>query len=648
MIDDAEEINDLGTATTLEEHGDEAGTGDVEEDGSSQRREGEQDNVLDANANFELGGEEEDNIEVAHEEAHLAPEDKARLQEKLIPLEIVPGYENKKGVTSWNILLKNKMYKLDMASKLRTKQGFYTHSYYCRSNKRKDHRTGENLSTCNVRLTVISFHQLRTDTMQKPVLYGWRTGKHGIDRAVHSEMCGDHGVDRIKAEAHFWVGVHARTGQITPSMVYDRVCQRICRKFGKQARHWMLDKKTVTDKVSALRGKKRQKRPKQPVTFEEWVASLEVSFTTADGDEAFLRHYGPIDPADPDAGVYAFYISDHGATRLRTTKAGVWISDGTHRYALGFWTQLYCLASRTTTGRSQYSAYAFTNRKTTAFYRVFWQLVRDHVGEYVPNYLMTDLERGARTGFLDVYGEAPGAQGNCKLLLCYFHFSMALRRKAGELHLLDQIGTTAEGVFNEVYNLGRHLCYIPPEMTPRFWHVLLSSLRRGSVGMFTGPIEAWIKYLEDTYVGRVLNPADVAEGAEMSFSDPLWGCEQWSLVETVMEGLPVTSNGIEGLNSGFNTRCEHTGKTIWDVMSVIQEMESGSSAHWYGDNGSDSNTEASHKKGREAEAKRRRLVAVLVQWDRFGPQQKDWVHYLRMLQRATFTRLSERGSCFVD
>ena len=104
-------------------------------------------------------------------------------------------------------------------------------------------------------------------------------------------------------------------------------------------------------------------------------------------------------------------------------------------------------------------------------------------------------------------------------------FSMALRRKAGELHLLDQIGTTAEGVFNEVYNLGRHLCYIPPDMTPRFWHVLLSSLRRGSVGMFTGPIEAWIKYLEDTYVGRVQNPADVAEGAEMSFSDPLWGCE---------------------------------------------------------------------------------------------------------------------------
>ena len=150
VIDDAEEINDLGTATTLEEHGDEAGTGDVEEDGSSQRREGEHDNVLDANANFELGGEEEDNIEVAHEEAHLAPEDKARLQKKLIPLEIVPGkifhtlsctmghkfvttgYENKKGVTSWNILLKNKMYKLDMASKLRTKQGFYTHSYYCR------------------------------------------------------------------------------------------------------------------------------------------------------------------------------------------------------------------------------------------------------------------------------------------------------------------------------------------------------------------------------------------------------------------------------------------------------------------------------------------------------------------------------------
>ena len=34
---------------------------------------------------------------------------------------------------------------------------------------------------------------------------------------------------------------------------------------------------------------------------------------------------GPIDPDDPDAGVYAFYISDHGATRLRTTKAGVWV-----------------------------------------------------------------------------------------------------------------------------------------------------------------------------------------------------------------------------------------------------------------------------------------------------------------------------------
>ena len=44
--------------------------------------------------------------------------------------------------------------------------------------------------------------------------------------------------------------------------------------------------------MSALRGKKRQKRPKQPVTYEEWVASLEVSFTTADGDEAFLRDYG--------------------------------------------------------------------------------------------------------------------------------------------------------------------------------------------------------------------------------------------------------------------------------------------------------------------------------------------------------------------
>ena len=50
---------------------------------------------------------------------------------------------------------------------------------------------------------MISFHQLRTDTMQKPVLYGWRTGKHSIDKAVHSEMCGDHGVDRIRAEVGY-------------------------------------------------------------------------------------------------------------------------------------------------------------------------------------------------------------------------------------------------------------------------------------------------------------------------------------------------------------------------------------------------------------------------------------------------------------
>ena len=371
------------------------------------------------------------------------------------------------------------------------------------------------------KLKVVSFHKIDTKRRDKPILYGWREGSRSMSKCLHSESCGDHAGDIIRAEVNYRTAVLASTVQATPVMIYERVVQQVVRRhgpqMGKAVRQWIPDRKSITDKVTKIRTVGRERISKQPTNYEEFAADLKRSFMITDDEELFLQSHGEIEPGKGEAGgYYAFYMSDHGAMRLRTSHSGIWISDGTHRFALGFWTQLYCLASRTTAGRSQYSCLCFTSRKNAQFYRLFWNMVRDKVGaNYVPKVLLTDLERAARTTFRDIYKVGPE---QAKLLLCFFHFSVTLRRKAGELHLLDRIGTTSTTVFGEIYGLARHLPFVPLEHVQIFWHHLLDKLRSKNPGKFDEPINAFVTYFEGQFIGRCITMGNDGDGA--LFDDP--------------------------------------------------------------------------------------------------------------------------------
>ena len=70
---------------------------------------------------------------------------------------------------------------------------------------------------------------------------------------THTEACGEHGPDLIRNYAHYRIGILAKTTKGSPAEVFEQVAQELVDKFGKRAKHFMLDKKTVADKVCTMR-----------------------------------------------------------------------------------------------------------------------------------------------------------------------------------------------------------------------------------------------------------------------------------------------------------------------------------------------------------------------------------------------------------
>ena len=100
-----------------------------------------------------------------------------------------------------------------------------------------------------------------------------------------------------------------------------------------------------------MRRKGKEKSGVQPKDFDEWVRNIRPEQKLNEDQDLFLKEFGKftvvgnllmltllgdIVEGDAEGGKFAFYLSPSGVTRLKTTKDGVWISDGTHRWALGY------------------------------------------------------------------------------------------------------------------------------------------------------------------------------------------------------------------------------------------------------------------------------------------------------------------------
>ena len=100
------------------------------------------------------------------------------------------------------------------------------------------------------------------------------------------------------------------------------------------------------------------------------------------------------------------------------------------------------------------AAFAFLPGKSGVIYQSMWSKIQEHVGDYTPNVLVTDMEVAAGDRMKRVFG------AEVQLTYCWFHLRKALREHLGASHILTELSNP---IFNHMYRTIVSLAFIPAE-----------------------------------------------------------------------------------------------------------------------------------------------------------------------------------------
>lgn len=100
------------------------------------------------------------------------------------------------------------------------------------------------------------------------------------------------------------------------------------------------------------------------------------------------------------------------------------------------------------------AAFAFLPGKSGVIYQSMWSKIQEHVGDYTPNVLVTDMEVAAGDRMRRVFG------AEVQLTYCWFHLRKALREHLGASHILTELSNPT---FNHIYRSIVTLAFVPAE-----------------------------------------------------------------------------------------------------------------------------------------------------------------------------------------
>ena len=144
---------------------------------------------------------------------------------------------------------------------------------------------------------------------------------------------------------------------------------------------------------------------------------------------------------------------------------------------------------------------------------------------------------------------------NPKIRGCWFHFNQNIFRKAQELGLQNMYQSDKE--FCKQLKLFSCLAFVPPRDVQRRFGQVVKLVHHDLL-----PVA---RYFEDVYVGN-------------NFTEPLFPLNFWNVHERVKNGVPKTSNFVEGFHSRLNKIIRGKRPPIWKFLSSLRQIPTSTSS----------------------------------------------------------------------
>ena len=235
--------------------------------------------------------------------------------------------------------------------------------------------------------------------------------------------------------------------------------------------------------------------------------------------------------------------------------ASVWLADGTFKTAPSLFYQLYVIhALKSVTdpmkdGHLLPSLFVLLPNKLEVTYQKMWTQVQTLCPNACPTHLIVDFEKAAINAFERDY---PHTQ----VKGCFFHLTQNFWRKIQELGLKTKYQNDPS--FALQTRMIPALAFATPTDIPDLFHQLFAQL----------PSDAYdlALYFESTYIGRHMPNSSVVIPSTFSL-------DMWNYHMTVHQGLPRTTNAVEGWHRSFSAHVSCHHPSIWTFLNVLKKEQ---------------------------------------------------------------------------
>ena len=185
-------------------------------------------------------------------------------------------------------------------------------------------------------------------------------------------------------------------------------------------------------------------------------------------------------------------------------------------------------------------AYGLLPGKSKALYtNLFEQL--DDIADLQPGSVLMDYEDALRRAVVSIW-PSTSIRG------CYFHFKQALWRRFQQSDLVPEYEVPGSDV-RTAFRLVGALPFVPLDDLDLAWRLLKPTLPTD--------MTEFASYFEHTWMGTSSTP-------------PIFDTWSWNQHDTVLAGLPRSSNLAEGWHNGFKSLVKCTKPTVWKFMECLK------------------------------------------------------------------------------
>ena len=357
-------------------------------------------------------------------------------------------------------------------------------------------------------------------------------------RAAHTHV-GNWG----KIKAHEAISEIQRTATVMPTELPSELLQEAKGKVDEETAGFMPSTKSLTRLVRRYQTSKLELHP--PKTIDD-VIELPERFRILKGNEKWLI-------GDTSNHRQLVFASPDGLNTLRNST--YWISDGTFRTVPNLALQLYSIHAQLPNGQFTPSVYSLMTRKTKVAYsdllRILKDELRDKDGNVVgPKTFSTDFKEAAVEAFKEAFPDA--THGGC-----LFHFGQIMWRALQRAGLQGKYSIEGNTKLRKDFHRLIGLAFVPPSDIPTVFDKLIDDIDENLLDV--------CEHLQRNYV----------EGKKIGkrFKPPTFPPTSWSVYQRVLEGLPRTTNAVEGWHFKLNMLMRRHHVNLYAFLERLLKME---------------------------------------------------------------------------